>query len=150
MQELLPNLLLQIVLKVLERVIHKETVEFFDKYKTLYKFQSSFWKTHSTDFCLPYLTDKIANGFDSGIVPGMILINLQKVYDTIDHNILIQNIPSLGFSSKVIYWFSSYLSCRKFYVNVYDLWLLIYDEFHKDPLLDLFYYCYLSMICHRL
>ena len=90
------------MLKVLERVIHKETVEFFDQHKTLYKFQSSFWKTHSTDFCLPYLTDKITNGFDSGIVPGMILIDLQKVYDTIDHNILIQNILHLDSLAK---WF---------------------------------------------
>ena len=50
----------------------------------------------------------------------MILIDLQKAFDTIDHNILLLKMPSLGFSREVIDWYKSYLSSRKFYVNVHD------------------------------
>ena len=64
--------------KVLERIVHEQTIEFLDKHNILYKFQSGFRKNHSTDFCLPYLTDKISKGFDSGLLTGMILIDLQK------------------------------------------------------------------------
>ena len=64
--------------------IHK----FLDKRNILYKFQSGFRKNHSTDFCLSYLADKIYKGFDSGLLTGVILIDLHKTFDTIDHNIL--------------------------------------------------------------
>ena len=82
--------------------------------------QSGFRKNNSTDFCLSYLTDKISKGFDSGLLTGVILIDLQKAFDTIDHNILLLKMPSLGFSREVIDWYKSYLSSRKFHVNVHD------------------------------
>ena len=95
-------------------------MEFLDKHNILYKFQSGFRKNHSTDFCLSYLIDKISKGFDSGLLTGMILIDLQKAFDTIDHNTLLLKMPSLGFSTEVIDWYKSYLSSRKFHVNVHD------------------------------
>ena len=59
-------------------------MEFLDKYNILYKFQSGFRKNYSNNFCLSYLTEKISQGFDSGLLTGMILIDLQKAFDTID------------------------------------------------------------------
>ena len=50
--------------KVLERIGHKKTMELLDKHNILYKFKSAFRKNHSTNFCLPYLTDKTSKGFD--------------------------------------------------------------------------------------
>ena len=61
-------------------------MEFIDKHNILYKFQSGFLKNHSTDFYLSCLTDKISKGFDSALLTGMILVDDQKAYDTIDHN----------------------------------------------------------------
>ena len=103
-----------------ERIVRQQTMEFIDKYNILYKFQSGFRKYHSTDFCLSYLTDKISKGFDSGLLTGVILIDLQKAFDTIDHNILLQKMSSLEISREVIDWYKSYLSSRKFHVNVHD------------------------------
>ena len=65
------------------------------------------------------MTDKIFNGFNSGLLTGMILIDLQKAFDTIDHYILLEKLPSLGFSNEVIDWFRSHLRRRKFHVNVH-------------------------------
>ena len=106
--------------QVLERIVHEQSIEFIDRYKILYKFQSRFRKNHSTDFCLSYLTDKISKGFDSGLLTGVILIDLQKAFITIDYNILLLKMPLLGFSREVIVWYKSYLSSRKFHVNVHD------------------------------
>ena len=115
-----PISFLPLMSKVLERIVHEQAMEFLDKHNILYKFQSVFRKNHSTDFCLSYLTDKIFKGFDSGLHTGVILIDLQKAFDTIDHNILLQKMPSLGISFEVIDWYKSYLSSRKFHVNVHD------------------------------
>ena len=75
-----------------------------------------FRKNNSTDFCLFYLADKISKGFDSGLLTGVILIDLQKAFDTTDHNMLLLKMALLGFSHKVLDWYKSYLSSRKFHV----------------------------------
>ena len=106
--------------KVVKRIVHEQTLKFLDKYNILDKFQLVFPKNHSTDFCLSYLTEKISKVFDSGLLTGVILIDLHKAFDTIDHNILLLKILSLGFSHEVIDWYKSCLSSRKFHVNIHD------------------------------
>ena len=48
----------------------------------------------------------------------MILIDLQKAFDTINHSILLRKMSALRFSDRSINWFQSYLSNRSFRVNV--------------------------------
>ena len=55
---------------------------------------------HSTDTCLSYLTDKVKIGFEEGLLTGMVLIDLQKAFDTIDHSILLEKMRCLGFAGK--------------------------------------------------
>ena len=74
------------------------------KNKIIYKFQSGFQNHYSTNTCLGYLIDKIITGFEKRTFSGMILINLQKAFDTIDQQILITKIKYLGFSGNVIAW----------------------------------------------
>ena len=38
-------------------------------------FNQNFEKNNSTEFCLFYLADKISEGFDSGVLTGVILID---------------------------------------------------------------------------
>ena len=62
--------------------------------------------------------DKVLNGFDKGLMTGMILVDLQKAFDTIDHDILLKKLSAIGFSNHTIGWFKSYLSNRLFRVNL--------------------------------
>ena len=105
-----PILLLPIVSKIFEKVIHHQTMEYLTDDNILYKYRSGFCKSHSTDTSLSYLTNRLLTGFDSGPLTGMILIDLQKAFDTIDHDILLKKMASLGFSNHSIKWFQSYLS----------------------------------------
>ena len=91
---------------------------FLDENKILYTYQSGFRKHYSTDTCLSYLTDRLRNGFEKGLLTGMILIDLQKAFDTIDHSILFEKMKCLSFSESSSRWFTSYLSNRSFIVSV--------------------------------
>ena len=63
----------------------------------LYRYQSGFLKNHSTDTSLTYVMDKILTGFDSGLLTGMILIDLQKAFDAINYDILLKKCLLLDF-----------------------------------------------------
>ena len=89
-----------IVSKIIQKVIHDQTMNYLTENSILYIHQSGFQKNHSTDTSLVYLTDKILTGFDSGLLTGMILIDLQKAFDTINHDILLRKVPALRFSER--------------------------------------------------
>ena len=55
---------------------------------------------------------------DKGLMTGMILIDLQKAFDTIDHDVVLQKLYAIGFSKHTVNWFLSYLSYRSFLVNL--------------------------------
>ena len=52
------------------------------------------------------------------MMSGMILIDLQKTFGTIDHGVLLQKLYTIGFSKRTVNWFKYYLSNRSFKVNL--------------------------------
>ncbi len=113
-----PISLLPLISKIYEKVIRDQTLSFLNENKLLHQYQSGFRKFHSTDTCLTYLNDKILKGIDSNLMTGLILIDLQKAFDTIDHEILLKKLVHLGFSKESIKLFRSYLCNRTFLVDV--------------------------------
>ena len=55
-------------------------------------------------------TERVSRRFDKGLLIGMILIDLQKAFDTIDNEILLQKLKAIRFSKGSLQWFRSYLS----------------------------------------
>ena len=67
------------------------------------RFQSSgFRKNHSTSSCLASLHEKCFKDFDTRLMTSMILVDLQKVFDTIDHDITLKQMSAIGFSNHAI------------------------------------------------
>ena len=87
-----PISLLTLISKVIDKVIHDQTSAFLNSCNLLYNYQSGFRKNHSTEFCLSFLNDKVLEGFDQGLITGMILIDLRKAFDTINHDTLLQKL----------------------------------------------------------
>ena len=83
-----PISLLPLISKIFEKIVHDQMIDYLAQYNILYKYQSGFRTKHSTDLCLSYLNDKTLKGFDNGLFTRMVLIDLQKAFDTINHNIL--------------------------------------------------------------
>ena len=75
----------------------------------LYEFQSGFRRKFSTDTCLIHLLDYIRDNNSKGLFTGMIMLDLQKAFDTVDHEILCNKLGCMGVEAK---WFKSYLTGR--------------------------------------
>ena len=57
--------------------------------KVLYNCQSCFRVNHLTNHCLSFLTGKILKRIDEVMFHGIIIIDLQKAFNAIDHEILL-------------------------------------------------------------
>ena len=66
-------------------------------------------KNNSTDFCLAKLIDFVLTGANKQTHTGMILVDLQKVFDTLDDGVLLE---------KNEIWFETYLSDRKLLICI--------------------------------
>ena len=66
--------LLSLTSKIFEKIVHDQMIDYLAQYNILYKYQSGFRTKHKF--------------FDNDLFTGMILIDLQKAFDTIDHNVL--------------------------------------------------------------
>ena len=61
--------------------------DYLSENRLLYEFQYGFRSSYSTDTCLIHLTDyiKLENG--KGNFTGMVLLDLQKAFDIVNHTI---------------------------------------------------------------
>ena len=73
---------------------------------------------HLKNLCLSFLRNKILKGFDEGLLTGKVLIDLQKAFDTIDHEILLQKRKAIRFSKETLQCFRSYLPDQIFLINL--------------------------------
>ena len=74
-----------------------------------------------TAFCLAQLIDFVATGMDKQMHTGVILVDLQKAFDTLDHVVFLEKMKYFGFRASVIKCFESYLLNRKFLVCIGDV-----------------------------
>ena len=74
------------------------------------------YKVGSKDSCLIHLTDHIRNQSAEGLYTGMIMLDLQKAFDIVDHDVLCRKLKAMGVES--VDWFRLYLSGRTQAIHV--------------------------------
>ena len=113
-----PISLLSIFSKIIEKVMYKRLYNFLVKYQILYNLQFGFRANHSIDHALISRTEAIKNSLDNRKIGCGIFVDLQKAFDTVNHNILLMKLENYGIRGTILCWFESYLSGRQQYVSV--------------------------------
>ena len=99
-----------IISKILEKAVYVQLEKYLIDNNLLYEYQSGFRKSYSTDTCLINLMDTIKMENSQGLYAGMVLLDLQKAFDTVDHDILCKKLETMGLD--FTNWFKSYLKGR--------------------------------------
>lgn len=107
-----PVSILSSISKIFERLVYEQVEEYLIRLDLLYELQSGFRAAYSTDTCLIHLFDYVRQNFDQGNYVGMLLLDMQKAFDTVNHKILISKLQCMGFSNSALIWFTSYLTDR--------------------------------------
>ena len=78
-----------LVSTIIAKSIDFQIEDHLNKKKLIYMYQSGFRANHSRDICLAQSIDFVATDMYKQIHTGMTLVDLQKGFDTLDHEVFI-------------------------------------------------------------
>ena len=104
---------LPVLSKIFERHVSNAFLKYLQENNLLYELQLGFRSGHSTETALIRITDEILLNMDKDEVTGLVFIDFRKVFDVIDHELLLKKLAIYGVSSESVTWFRSYLEGRR-------------------------------------
>ncbi|MEW8547257.1 MAG: reverse transcriptase family protein [Candidatus Thiodiazotropha sp.] len=113
-----PISILPILSKVLEKHVHECLSNFLHEHNLLHKTQSGFRSHHSCETALIHMIDSWLDAMDNGNMVGVVLVDFQKAFDLVDHQILLSKLELYGFARETLVWFNTYLTHRQQQVTI--------------------------------
>ena len=78
--------------KIIEKLMHKRLMGFLNGQKILHKKQFGLQKKFSAAHAVISLIENIEKAIDNKVFVCRVFVDLQKVFDTVDHNILLHKL----------------------------------------------------------
>ena len=91
---------------------------FFNENNLIYPLQFGFRQQYSTSHALISLTEDVMKNLDKGNIDCGIFADLQKAFDTVEHDILLTKLENYGINGIGNEWFKSYRFDRKQFVSI--------------------------------
>ena len=113
-----PISLLSNIEKILEKLMYKRLYTFLNNNHTIYNLQFRFRQQYSTSCALINITENIRKALDDGNMGCGVFVDLQKAFDTVDHQILLAKLNHYGICGVSNHWFKSYQSNLNQYVSI--------------------------------
>ena len=101
-------------------LISKRLNKFLEEQKILVDKQLGFRKLHSTTHAITDIFSQISNNIDCSRYTCVLLLDLKKAFDIVDHKLLLYKLDRYGIRGNVLDLFQSYLTRRFQYVYVND------------------------------
>ena len=108
-----PISVLPVVVKVLERLVHRQLYACLQEKTLLHSSQFGFRPGYSTQDVLVSLVDEWREALDDDKLVGTIFMHLSKAFDMVDHSILLRKLAKFGIGGDELRWFLGYLRDRK-------------------------------------
>ena len=113
-----PITVVSVFSKIIEKIIKKRMISFIQTYVQADRFQYGFSEGSSTLCAAMDLTDHISRALDNKQVVIAVFIDLQKAFDVVSTDILLNKLDGMGFRGVIYNLLKSYVQDRKQYVSL--------------------------------
>ena len=113
-----PISLLSNIEEILEKLMYRRLYTLLDNKNIIYDLQFGFRQQYSTSHVLVNITENIRKALDDENIDCGVFADLQKAFDTVDHQILLVKLNHYGIGGVSNDWFKSYLPNRNQNVSV--------------------------------
>ena len=113
-----PISLLSNIDKIFEKLMHSRLIEFLEEKQILHYRQFGFRKDFSTNHAILTLLESIQKALDDRQFTCSIFIDLEKAFDTVSHDILLEKLNHYDIRGIANDWFRSYLSDRTQFISI--------------------------------
>lgn len=113
-----PISLLNSMGKILEKIIHNRIIAFVEEKKLLPSYQFGFRRGHSTIHQAMRIKKFITENKQSKKSTGLVLLDIEKAFDSVWHDGLIYKLIQMNFPSYLIRMIDAFIRNRKFTVHV--------------------------------
>ena len=103
---------LPVVGKIMERFLYNQIYDYFTRKQFLSKHQFGFRPFHSTTTTLLDCTNEWYVNMDIGLYNLVVLLDLKKAFDTVNHGILLKKLQMYGFETRAPNFMRDYLRNR--------------------------------------
>ena len=100
--------------------MYNRIYKFFSDNHLIYSLQFGFRQKYSTVHAIISLTENISKNLDERNIGCGIFADLQKAFDTVEHDILLSKLEHYGIRGLANEWFKSYLGIRN---QCFNYWL---------------------------
>ena len=107
-----PISVLPAISKVMEKILYDQLYNYLSNFRLLSDSQFGFRKFHSTATALLDCTNDWYMNLDRKMFNLVVLIDLKKAFDTVDHQILLRKLELYGVKGQALSFLNSYLSNR--------------------------------------
>lgn len=115
-----PISVLSVVNNIFEKLLSNRINRFLHKYMVLCPQQHGFRCNYSTSSAVLTLSQSINTALNNKLV-GVVFLDLQKAFDTVDHSILLHKLKHYGLRNQAYELFSSYINNRQQAVVMNDI-----------------------------
>ena len=93
------------IAKIFEHEVHKQLLSYMELHSFITPYQSAYLKKHSTVTCLHRVVDELFEHLDDGMLAAVCFLDIEKCFDTIDHEILLFKLEKYGVKDGALEWF---------------------------------------------
>lgn len=103
--------------KLFEHIMYIRLSRYLENSSLLSDHQYGYRKSRSTQSAVLHLTNNVKVSGDKKLLTGLVFIDFQKAFDSINHNLLIKKLQEVGVKDNNLSWFRSYFDKREFCVK---------------------------------
>ena len=100
------------IAKIMEKQVQKQLLSYLILNDLITVDQSAYRPHHNTQTALHRVIDTWIDGICDGLITGVCFLDIQKCFDSIDHELLKSKLHHYGIQNNELLWFSDYLSNR--------------------------------------